>query len=90
MGRRTHAGGPADFTLEDPMTTEKLLTLEQLQDELAKVLPSRPAIRTLYAWMARKENPMPFVPQPIRGRWVYLSTVLAWLGVPTSNEVANG
>ena len=72
------------------MTTEKYLTLEQLQDELAKVLPERPARRTLYQWMEAKENPMPFIPKPATGkgtgkrtgRWFVLSRVLRWLEDP--------
>lgn len=70
--------------------TEKLLTLEQLQDELAKVLPERPARRTLYGWMETKTSPMPFIPRPgtgkgtgkRTGRWFRLSHVLRWLESP--------
>lgn len=79
------------------MNTEKLLTLQQLQAELAKVLPNgpdgetqRPARRTLYTWMEAKEYPMPFVPKPASGkgtgkrtgRWFRLSHVLRWLESP--------
>ena len=67
--------------------TEKLLTIEQLQDELAKILPERPARRTLYEWMGAEEYPMPFIQKPRSGkstgrrtgRWFRKSHVLMWL-----------
>lgn len=83
------------------MNTEKLLTLQQLQGELAKVLPDgpdgepqRPARRTLYTWMEAKENPMPFITKPgsgkgtgrRTGRWFRLSDVLRWLENPTHQK----
>ena len=80
------------------MNTEKLLTLQQLQDELAKILPQRPARRTLYTWMEAKENPMPFITKPgsgkgtgrrtgrRTGRWFRLSDVLRWLENPTHQK----
>lgn len=72
------------------MNTEKLLTLEQLQGELAKILPQRPARRTLYTWMEAKEYPMPFIVKPATGkgtgkrtgRWFRLSHILRWLENP--------
>ena len=72
------------------MNCEKRLTLEQIQDELEKILPERPATRTLYAWMARSKNPMPFKFKPGQGRWFLLSDVLAWLDAPSAREVSNG
>jgi hypothetical protein len=59
---------------------EKFLTLAQLQDELAKVLPERPCRRTIYTWMEGRANPMPYLPKPGGiGRWYRLQDVLAWL-----------
>ena len=78
------------------MITEKLLTLEQLQDELAKFLPERPARRTLYTWMEAKEHPMPFIVKPATGkgtgkrtgRWFVFSRVLNWLEDPAGYYAA--
>ena len=78
---------------------EHLLDLGQLQDALAKVLPTdtagneqRPARRTLYGWMEAKKYPMPCIQRPCTGqgtgkrtgRWFRLSDVLAWLEDPVA------
>ncbi len=84
QGPRLSAAAPFH---EVPMNTEKLLTLIQLQDDLAEILPERPARRTLYTWMEAKENPMPFVAKPSSGkgtgkrtgRWFMRSHVREWL-----------
>jgi hypothetical protein len=80
------------------MITEKLLNLEQLQNELAKILPERPARRTLYTWMEAKVHPMPFIVKPATGkgtgrrtgRWFVLSRVLSWLEDPAGYYAAKG
>lgn len=69
------------------MTPEKYLTLTELQDELAKVLPKRPARRSLYEWMAAG---MPSTRPPgTRRRLFRLSKVLAWIDNPNPTKKAS-
>lgn len=78
-------------------TNENFITLDQLRDALAPVLPRDkdgqvhpPCARTIYFWMASKPYPMPFIQKPgsgkgtgkRTGRWFRLSDVLEWLESP--------